>query len=901
MQTIPGPLSISRRNLLILSATAATAAAFSLEPFGGVRASAAVSFDELRNRWTDYLTGGPDIDLSNPAIATGVADLSARAAAALASALAPAPSGNLWSDLPMAGPKEGNIALSYQRILLVATAWATRGTAQSGDPAVAATLVSWYRHMSTHWYNLTIPKVGNWWFWEIGIPRSLGDLSVLIDSRLTQADRDAAMAAVRRFTPNPNWRGTGTTSAETGGNRADKVLACLLRGITSRSDTDMVLARDALSDAVAGGRNSLFRYVTSGNGFYADGSYVDHGYLPYAGTYGNVALAGVAQSLMILARSTWEVTDPAVSVILDAPERSFAPFIWNGRMMETVRGRAVSRERERDFHDGFATANSLLLLAGQLGAPYGPRYAALAKGWLERSTVAHSTAAGVGDTSRALALLADDTVVAAPEPIGHRQFGSQERMVHRGEGWAYTVATSSRRIGRYEWGNNENNLGWHQGDGAAYLYLESDHGQFSDDFWPTVDPYRLPGTTASLTTRASGASGAGTGIPRASNGWAGGVGLAGRWGTAGMDLTNSLGDVLAKKSWFLLDDLVIAVGSDISATSDAETTVENRAFPVDASVGLTIDDDAVTGPVDSASPSWAHLAGVAGYLFVGDHALRASVGPRTGTWYDLNSGADTAGPTDARTRQYATLSVRHPAGTTDGRYAYAILPGASLEETVNTAAELEIEILRQDAAAHVIRVVRNGVQFIFSHVFTTATDGIVRADGPVAVLAALDGDAVRLAVSSPTKGIERAKVSVDFGRAIRSVTEAHERLTVSPGEVVTIDAVLSSGAGASFETALALEPAGPELAVVAETRCLGTKVYVTVKATNESNSPVSIVVQTPYGEKTFTAVEPGKNAVAAFSSRAGAVPAGEATVTATRLSDGAGTTRTIAYDARSCP
>ena len=124
--------------------------------------------------------------------------------------------------------------------------------------------------------------------------------------------------------------------------------------------------------------------------------------------------------------------------------------------------------------------------------------------------------------------------------------------------------------------------------------------------------------------------------------------------------------------------------------------------------------------------------------------------------------------------------------------------------------------------------------------------------------------------------------------------------TASPGEVVTIDAVLSSGAGASFETALALEPAGPELGVVAETRCLGSKVYVTVKATNESNSPVSIVVHTPYGEKTFTAVEPGKNAVAAFSSRAGAVPAGEATVTATRLSDGAGTTRTTAYDARSC-
>lgn len=800
-----GRARLSRRQVFTLGAVGAAVSGLGPSVFWAPIAHAAEPFDDLRQRWADFLTGGPDLDLSHPKIASQVESLSASAAQALSTgATTPGANASIWPDLPMSGPKEGNIALTYQRMLVVATAWSTRGTAQHGDPAVAATLVTWFQHMSSYWYNLTIRKAGNWWFWEIGIPRTLGDLSVLIDGLLTQAQRDAAMAAVRRFTPNPNFRGTSTSFAETGGNRADKALACLLRGITSRSEADMVLARDALSDRVGNGRASLFRLVTSGNGFYADGSYIDHSKLPYVGTYGNVALAGVARSLVLLAGSPWTVTDPDVTTILDAPEKSFAPFIWNGRMLETVRGRAVSRQAERDYHDGFTTAGSLILLATQMAEPYATTYRRLAKGWLTRCSADYTETAGISDLSRALPLLADDAVTAASEPLGRQQFGSQERMVHRGRGWAYTVSTSSRRIGRYEWGNNENNLGWHQGDGAAYLCLETDQDQFSDEYWPTVDPYRLPGTTASLAPRASGASGAGTGIPAAGNQWGGGVGLAGRWGTAGMDLTNSLNNVSAKKSWFTLDDAVIAIGSDIRATgSAAETTVENRAFPAGSPVTLTVDGSEVSELQQGLTPTWAHVGGVAGYLFLGEQAVRAEVSDRSGSWWDINSGADTAGSKEIQTRRYATLGVQHAAGTTGGRYGYVILPGRSAEQTLEAVSEFEIEVLRQDDAAHIVRVNRQGTWFVFAHLFATVVDGPVQSTGPCAVIASGKDRSAALAVSSPTRSLDRASITLDLGRPYRTVVNAHERLQVTGGAVLTIEANLAVGAGASFEATLA--------------------------------------------------------------------------------------------------
>ncbi|WP_157007470.1 alpha-L-fucosidase [Agromyces laixinhei] len=90
--------------------------------------------------------------------------------------------------------------------------------------------------------------------------------------------------------------------------------------------------------------------------------------------------------------------------------------------------------------------------------------------------------------------------------------------------------------------------------------------------------------------------------------------------------------------------------------------------------------------------------------------------------------------------------------------------------------------------------------------------------------------------------------------------------------------------------------------VMAETRCIASKAYVTVKATNNGNVPVSLNVASPYGERAFPVVEPGKNAVHSFAVRSASVPAGTVTVEATRTDDAstALATRTASYDARAC-
>ncbi len=186
-------------------------------------------------------------------------------------------------------------------------------------------------------------------------------------------------------------------------------------------------------------------------------------------------------------------------------------------------------------------------------------------------------------------LMADATTPPRGELLGHWTFASMDQVVHLRPGWGFALSMSSSRIYNYESINNENLHGWFQGDGMTYLY-NSDLGQFSDDFWPTVDPYRLPGTTVDTTARAD-ASGQSY---LSSKNWVGGATLFTN-GLAGMELDAYNSSLTAKKSWFMVDDEVVCLGAGITCTTsvDIQTTALNRkisssntnAFVVD---GLTM-------------------------------------------------------------------------------------------------------------------------------------------------------------------------------------------------------------------------------------------------------------------------------------------------------------------------
>ncbi|GIL29280.1 polysaccharide lyase 8 family protein [Actinocatenispora comari] len=796
-------MELSRRRALALGAAAvgAVGGASLLVP-RPASAGDADEFETLRARWAALLTGGT-VDPSDPDVARALSAVDDAADQVWQTMDTAAGAATPWPDLPLTATDGVNANACLNRLLTLAVAWATEGAARYGDDDVLAAVVGALDLVYRKRFNENAREVGNWWNWEIGCPKTLVQILVLLSGQVPADQLAGHLRVIGHFVPNAYRRTNYPSLAETGANRMDKAVIVALSGIVARDGDRIALARDGVSDVRDDGRYSIFQYVTSGDGFYRDGSFIQHDAIPYVGSYGAVLLDDISRLLLLLAGSSWAITDPNQNVVLDAVSASYAPFVTNGAMMDCVRGRAVSRQASSDHDAGHGIVNSVLLLAQGAPASYPARFRALAKGWLRRDTARPFLAtATLPELAAAKAVLADRGVTPAPEPEYHRQFPHQDRIVHRRRDWSFTLGLSSDRIFRYECGNGENLHGWYTGDGMSYLYLADDLAQFSDGFWPTVDPYRLPGVTVGTEPRSDAVSN-GTSGPLAFDAWVGGTSLD-RYGVVGMAFTSYDRTITARKSWFLLDDAVVALGAGIGRAGDDHpvlSIVENRNLHAAGTNRLLVDGHRQPGDLGwqsrFARARWAHLDGVGGYVFGGDAVLHAERAERTGAWHDVNTGSDTAGDGDELTRRYLSLWFDHGTTPTDASYRYVLLPTASAAATARWAADPPVRVLANTAAVQAIQVARP--QLTMAAFQAAGRAGRLATDGPAAVLVAVAGDRITVAVSDPSRTADTVRVTLPF--PARRLVDAGPTVRLESSRPQAVLAVTVGGSGGATHTA----------------------------------------------------------------------------------------------------
>lgn len=394
-------------------------------------------------------------------------------------AMVPA-AGSLWPDLVYAAPdpdtdqesygRSGHMNTSYVRLSMLAQAFCQPGTGLMGDGALRDAILTGLDHLHDDVYNADQLRYGNWYSWQIGAPQALLDVCVLMYDALSAAQLARYLAAVDHFVPDSAV--ASYTGTSTGANRVDLCRVLALRGVVGGSAPKVALARDALSP--------VFPYVTSGDGLYADGSFIQHTSVPYTGSYGAVLLGGLGLLFALLAGSSWEVTDTGRRLVFDAVEHAWAPFLYNGLVMDGVSGRAISRGltahggrvQQDDHLRGHAILASIVLLGQAAGAAQNARWRALVKGWTERDHYSPPLAdpvLGLPQLARIQGVQGDTSVTAAAEPSGHRLFPCMARATHRRPGWAASLSMADRRNTYYETGNGENLRGWHTGSGMLLL------------------------------------------------------------------------------------------------------------------------------------------------------------------------------------------------------------------------------------------------------------------------------------------------------------------------------------------------------------------------------------------------------------------------------------------------
>ena len=678
-------------------------------------AARADEFDELRSRWRTMIAGGDGVDLSLPQVRSRLTAI--ESAPGLPGAACKTPRiARRFGPISPAQTTSSHITGSYSRLKGMALAWATPGQQLYGDPALLADIRSALDWLERNRYNARVEKeYDNWWDWEIGTPLQMGDLLVLLYDRLTPEEIGRYAAAVDRFDSDP--RVMITSRISTGANRVWKCHGAALRGIVVKDAAKLQLAGDALGP--------VFAYVTSGDGFYEDGSFIQHTRHPYTGGYGNALIAELADLMYLLSGSRWEVRDPARENVYRWVFEAFQPLVWRGAMMDMVRGREISRAGSSDHRAGHSTAAGILRVARFAPEGVARRMKSLVKEWYLSDTSGDWSSGRSLDQIMAISrLLRDDAVPARGELSGSWIFAAMDRVVHLRPGWGFGIAMHSSRIYNYESINHENLRAWHTGDGMTYLY-NGDLAQFSNGFWPTIDPQRLAGTTVIAGSTARQSQLGGSEI-------AGGATLQGRSAVM-FDLRPDGRQLNAHKSWFLLDDEVVALGSDIAAPADAvvETIVENR---------LVTGDPAFTRGEDGA---WAHLEGVAGYFFPNGAGWKWSREERRGSWRQINAGGSDA----EIVRRYHTIWFDRGKS-----YAYAILPNKTRAETREYAANPGFRIAENASAAHAVLQPRTGLRAVNFWTNEPARAAGITCDRIASVLVREEAGILHLAVADPTQG-----------------------------------------------------------------------------------------------------------------------------------------------------
>lgn len=481
----------------------------------------------------------------------------------------------------------------------------------------------------------------NWWDYEIGTPKSLTNTLILLNGDISSDEKKKYTAPIKTFAPKSDeiLSSVGKAEPAKGGNLVDIAKVKLLESIIEE-DKDMT--KNSIDSF-----NKVFTYVQSNstgkerNGFYKDGSYIDHQDVPYTGAYGVVLLEGISQMMPMIKETPFKETSQNDTILKSWIDDGFMPLIYKGEMMDLSRGRAISRENETSHSASVTVMKSLLRLSDAMDESTKAKYKKIVKTSVksDSSYKQNDYLSSYSDISKMKALMEDSTLSTNDLTQQLKIYNDMDRVTYHNKDldFAFGLSMTSKNVARYESINNENLKGWHTGAGMSYLY-NSDVKHYRDNFWATADMKRLAGTTTLDNEEPKENK-------NSDKTFVGGTKFDDQHASIGMEFENQDKTLTAKKSYFILNDKIVFLGTGIKNTDSSMnpvTTIENRKAN-----GYTLyTDDKQTTNSDNQETNSVFLESTdtkknIGYHFLNKSKINVKKESHTGKWSEINKSQKT--------------------------------------------------------------------------------------------------------------------------------------------------------------------------------------------------------------------------------------------------------------------
>lgn len=747
--------------------------------------------------------------------------------------------------------------VSFKKVLSMCKAYAAEGGALYQNQDMLKDITNILDFLCGSCYTAK-SQTDNWWTWEIGIPKDLIPALILIYDGLTEEQVMAYTETLYFFQPDPFHEGVintasthgqgyreaqganiidcSTTAVGLGALREDNELVYL--GMLASSQTFVIQNVEDSAQIAANGYNS---------GFYPDGSYLDHIKVPYLGAYGIEFMKGGAKIPSLLAGTPWKYPEQVQDNLESYIVEGFGNGMYQGMMLDCLKGRSVSRPASSNQAAGREAMMIILQIVDSFSQEAKETTLSALKAWLEEDEGFIDSLVGAENMAikkKAKEILEDTSIQSNVAPI-HKSYPLMDRAVHRIEDYLFALSMYSERIQNTEIMNDENRFGWHQNNGMTYIYDEDK--QYTENYWNTVNPLRLPGTTVVPvnigTGKPDGSGFAQGGDFCSKESWVGGTSI-GNYGVSGMSFSGETQgiagdapvsyapDLKGKKSWFMFDDEIVCLGAGITNKNmelPVETTIENKKLRKDGSNQLLVNGEKTELPVKEANVkelvertadvsgtsfeqvNWAHLEGNqsvgTGYYFPEENTeIQVRRGQTTGSWKDVGTFEGES------TENYLEMWVDHGQNPENASYSYVLLPETSAEETENYAQAPKVTILENSSEVQAVRhetLKITGINFWQEQ--GGSIDGITSDKAASVMLQETEQGTVKVSVSDPTMK-NKGNIQLTLEEEIADCVQLDENVTCEKtenGAVLTFAMAGTNGAASMAELQL-VPPVTPQ-------------------------------------------------------------------------------------------
>lgn len=546
-----------------------------------------------------------------------------------------------WADINYEDEKRSGWEpkIHAERILELVKLYYSKQTSYYQSPVIEAAI-----HKALQYWFTAKPVCLNWWYNQIGIPKTLGTAFVLFEQKLTLEEKQNAIAVMK----NAQFGMTGQNKVWLAGN-------VMMRALLQNDAKLVKMARDTIASEI----------VTGGvEGIKEDWCFHQHGAQQQLGNYGLSFVSGMSFFSGVFAGTSLSFNEKQLGIIGTLIDKGYRWVLWKGKMDVSA------LDRQLFHHAQIHKALSLAFAVSELGGGESKFCSEIAQ-----------------------SLLAENYGATQSNPlIGHQHFWQSDYTIHRRPQWMASVKMASERVIGVEMMNGDNMQGYYMADGATYIYQD---GKEYLDIFPLWNWRKIPGVTAfqsdapmPLIQRYQ---------PRNKAAFVGGV-SDGKQGVTAMEINRA--GIKAYKTWVFTDEFVLCLGAGIQADSNlvVTTAVEQNLKQGELTAWQKGAWTKVSGRQKYVNGEQRFFHNRTGYILWGNQQNSvAEVAQRTGRWHDV---MQMYRPEEVK-GEVTSIHVEHGVSPQNGNYQYLILPAAN--QSATAAFNLSsVRVLRNDTTVQAV-------------------------------------------------------------------------------------------------------------------------------------------------------------------------------------------------------